>query len=580
MTHLSTTTTLACSALSFRKVLYHTLGRKKHRWFRLVCTPLLLNLFTLSLAAQSLSILSIDPSGFPVIEGSIIGIDGNNQAIIPIDPDNLRLFEDGVEREVLGISCPTPTEPIPLSVGFVIDYSGSMSSHLPNRQTPFDLIIDGVTTFLQTLLFTEPTAVSITGFNTQPFLVSDFRTSAPPLISAMQAFPTGGGTIFDPAFTHPLIGGISLLAERPDSLRRILIFVTDGEPESTPDLAAIVAKALSANVEVYAITIGFPMTSELASIAERTGGSSWGRVSSSQELTAILQSLALISRGVQPCTISWRSETECGPGPVKRDVQVTLTPPGVEGQGSYEVPEKDLVFLESTERLLWFGKATFPSTPERTLTITARNGSITINRALFSNTTSFRISHWGGSAPPFTLADGESRTIRVQFVPVDTTGYAGELYFDGDPCPSRQILLSGGSQGPNDERSPLSLISPKGGEAYGICDSILITWGGVSPDEPVRIQYSNNDGKSWITITDSAVGYEYRWFPPAPGTQYRIKISTDAAQQHIIRTIAGGGTLDEDDIFATQARLLSTWVLMCVMIRSLLQKKDVTVFVE
>ena len=545
------------SARSVSQTLYIGIGRRRNFWCRLLLAPIFFHLLFPSVNAQSLSILDIDPSGFPTIEASVIAIDANDQALTSVDPDDLRVFEDGNKPQVLGASCPVPTDPIPLSVGLVIDRSGSMLSPLPNGDTPLDLIIDGSTEFLRTLLFTPPTAVSITAFNEQPFLISYFRTSAPPLISAMQTLTPEGGTIFDPAFLDPLIGGINLLRTRPDSVQRILIFVTDGEPNSPPNSTSIIAQALDANVEVYTITIGTPMTPELSSIANRTGGSSWGYVSSSQELTAILQSLALISRGVRPCTVSWRSETECGPGPVERHVIITHNSLGVDANSVYSLPEKSLILLESTRKFLWFGQVAFPSTPEQTLTITARNGAVTVTGATFTDSVHFSIFSWGGPPPPFTLNDGESRTISVQFAPTDTTGYAGALHFSGDPCPSRTVLLAGGDKRPHDKRTPLRLTSPVGGKAFGLCDSVAITWGGIPPEEPVRIQYSSDNGINWITITDSAVGYEHRWLPPAPGTMYRIKISTDAVNPHIISTVAGGGPLDEDDIFATQVTLLS-----------------------
>ncbi|MCB0712947.1 MAG: choice-of-anchor D domain-containing protein [Ignavibacteriae bacterium] len=520
--------------------------------------PIVLLLTSTELQAQRLSILNIETRNFPEVTGDLIAIDGSGEPITGLSKGNLSIFENGLFRNVLSLSCPPSLGPTPVSMAFVIDRSGSMLSPLPNGSTPLDLIIDGSAAFFETFLFTPPTGVAITAFNERPFIVSDFQTSAPPLLSAIQGLTPEGGTDFDPAFVDPMLGGISLLKSRPQTLRRILMFITDGEPGVPPNVENIISEANKAKVEVYAITIGTPMSPQLSTIATRTNGKTWQNVRTSEELSAILQSIALISRGTEPCKVVWQSETECGPEAELRKVQVSLNPPGISGSGSYKVPTGELILLEPSEKFLWFGKVFFPSTRTQEMTITARNGAITVERAFITDSVHFTIFNWGGTPPPFTLNDGESRKITVQFAPTDTTGYSAELKIVGAPCSSRSVILAGGDRQPSAERAPLKLRSPLGGENYGTCDSVSITWGGVPPDEPVRIQYSKDNGRNWFTIITDATGYEYNWLPPGPGTEYRIKISTAAEQQHLISTIAGGGDLDEDSIFATETILRST----------------------
>ncbi len=76
----------------------------------------------------------------------------------------------------------------------------------------------------------------------------------------------------------------------------------------------------------------------------------------------------------------------------------------------------------------------------------------------------------------------------------------------------------------------ISVLSPNGGESIEAKTPFTITWGSGLVDK-VRIEYSGDDGTSWLTIADnipSASG-TYPWIPPVPLTaQGRIRITSDA----------------------------------------------------
>lgn len=521
----------------------------------------LLPLFTTgNLCAQSLSLFNVDATNFPQIEARILALDANGEMIAGLSAGDLRITENAIPVSgTVTVDCPTPSGPTPMSVALVVDRSGSMVFPLPNGETPLELIRIGATAFLETLLFTPPTAVAITGFNESAFLISDFRASAPPLVAALNMMVPDGGTLYDPAFLDPIAGGIELLGPRPASTRKVLIFISDGEPNRPPSTQAIIDAAAGQGVTVYTITIGVRMTSDLLRIAQETGGTAYGDVTSSAELTGILRSIALISHGTSPCRVRWTTHPACGADESMRIVTVAYPSAGLSAGGSYRIPADKRTFIEASEKALWFGPTAFPNSSELPLTITARNGAITVTDAAISDPTHFRVLDWRGPAPPFTLNPGESRTVTVQFVPTDTAGYAADLTFHGNPCPSGRVLLAGGRRLSQTARAPLVLRSPLGGELFDGCDSVTIRWGGVPPEQPVRIQYSN--GGAWQEIADSATGYEHRWFPPEPGDNYRIRISTDAADQHVIYTIAGGGDSLTDGIFGTEAVIVSPWGL-------------------
>ena len=57
----------------------------------------------------------------------------------------------------------------------------------------------------------------------------------------------------------------------------------------------------------------------------------------------------------------------------------------------------------------------------------------------------------------------------------------------------------------------LKLTHPTGGEKFIIGSDTLITWEGIPETEPIRIEFSNDNGLSWQTITKSATGLKYKW---------------------------------------------------------------------
>jgi len=56
----------------------------------------------------------------------VVVTDPYNRLVTGLDPDNLRIFEDNVEQEIITFS----SEDIPISIGVIFDCSGSMSSKL------------------------------------------------------------------------------------------------------------------------------------------------------------------------------------------------------------------------------------------------------------------------------------------------------------------------------------------------------------------------------------------------------------------------------------------------------------------
>jgi uncharacterized protein (TIGR02145 family) len=80
----------------------------------------------------------------------------------------------------------------------------------------------------------------------------------------------------------------------------------------------------------------------------------------------------------------------------------------------------------------------------------------------------------------------------------------------------------------------LKLIQPNGGEIFlGGSDSI-ITWEGVTPDEPVTIEYRTDDKQPWVKLSDTA-----------KGLSYKFHVSKIASDKYLARVTAKFGVVYE-----------------------------------
>jgi len=58
--------------------------------------------------------------------------DPYSRIVTGLEPDNFRVFEDNVEQEVVNFS----SEDVPISIGVILDLSGSMANNLARPRKP------------------------------------------------------------------------------------------------------------------------------------------------------------------------------------------------------------------------------------------------------------------------------------------------------------------------------------------------------------------------------------------------------------------------------------------------------------
>src|SRR5690606_37094043 len=120
-------------------------------------------------------------------------------------------------------------------------------------------------------------------------------------------------------------------------------------------------------------------------------------------------------------------------------------------------------------------------------------------------------SHPGFSISPtsFSLAQGESRTLTVSYLPQASGNAFCQFTFRTDVC-DVPYFAGGGYRTKKPTAPTLTLQHPKGGETFVVGADTSIVWSGVADTDTVELDYSYDRGRTWNHLARTA-GLEYRW---------------------------------------------------------------------
>jgi Ca-activated chloride channel homolog len=173
-----------------------------------------------------------------------------------LDTDNFRVFEDDVEQEVVTFS----SEDVPVSIGLIFDFSGSMANKIgKSRQAAIE--------FLKTA--NPQDEFFLVSFKEQAELTSDFTSSIEDLQSRMMLVAPGGST----ALLDAICLGLSQMRAARHARRALLILSDGGDNHSRYRENEIKRLVKEANTQLYAIGIFDPLESRSRTLEELNGPS-------------------------------------------------------------------------------------------------------------------------------------------------------------------------------------------------------------------------------------------------------------------------------------------------------------------
>ena len=490
----------------------------------------------LPIFAQSLSLFNVNPSRFPQVSGQFYAIDSVGRLVRGVGVQNTTLQENGAERRIISISCPTPPPPQPLSVVLSLDVSGSMSFARDGRTRNIDIMQGAAKAFVGAMTLGTPSVslpggseCAVTSFDQDNYLNQDWTTDRNRLFTAIDALKPQGGTDYDAGFLTKPGGGIEIA--KSGKYKRIVVFLTDGTGSGNE--SDIIRAAKDNNVRVYVITVGFSAPLLLRNVAAATGGLVLENITTPEQARQAFFTILLAAQDTPPCDIVWEGvqpEANCG----TIGAFLIGAAMGVEG-GVFGLPKGNVVVGRSGYTLPAPAQAQmFVSPPSvgfnltqaqigipqiRTLTISVRNANYRIFDIVATDT-NFKVS-----PTQFSIANGTSQTITVTFTP-RTAGYAVSGFsIIADTCSTSFYAVARTTVPP--VIPTLVLTFPNGGQRFLAGTDSLITWRGIAPDDSVRLEYSTDSGRTWNLIVERTAGLSYNWLqiPNTPSERCLMRVT-------------------------------------------------------
>jgi WD40 repeat protein len=488
------------------------------------------------LFAQSLSLFNVSTSRFPQVSGQFYAIAPNGNIVRGVALQNTILQENGINRRIISISCPTPPPPIPLSVVLSMDVSGSMIFSRDGRNRNIDIMQGAARAFVNAMTLGAPSMAlpngsecAITSFDHENYLNQDWTTDRAKLLRAIDSLKPQGGTDYDAGFLTKPAGGIEIA--KSGRSKRVIVFLTDGIGSGTE--TDIISAARREDVRVYVVTLGLRAPLLLQNVARATGGFVLENVLTPEQARNAFYTILIAAQDTPPCDIVWQSEppvSDCGTiGAFFRSVAMTVNglPFGlpqtttVDASSGYTLPAPPQAQLLVNPPSVGFNltQAQIGVRQTRTVTVTARNADYRIFN-IISSDTSFKVA-----PTQFSLANGTSQTLTVSFT-ASTSGYVvSNFTIVADTCSNGFYAVARTTVPP--VRPTLVLTFPNGGQRFLAGTDSIITWRGIAPDDSVRLEYSIDSGRTWNLIVERAGGLRYNWrgIPNTPSERCLMRVT-------------------------------------------------------
>ena len=461
---------------------------------------------------ESISLFDIDTTNFPTIKAKFIAFDASKNHARP-SGNELVVTENGIQRTITNVFCPPSPPPIPLSSVLTIDVSGSMLDKY-NDIPRIKLAQIAAQTWVNTLDFSQ-NECAVTSFDDNNYLNQDFTSDASALLTAIEGLEPDGGTDYNKGLLLPTAGSLEIT--KRGKFRRVVVFLTDGYPQSDPNVTNIVNEAKLQGCTIFAVMIGLYCPQSLKDICVRTGGTWFENINSVGEALEVYNIILKRAQGIEPCSITWESAPTCETE--TRNISLKWNN-GPSSAGAYIAPTSALVRLNIAPKSLYMNYKTVGKPFDTSVTVTAQKASVTV-----TNITSTNIQY-DIFPKSFTLQAGASITLKVQYTPPNDNYSFTRFDFITDVCPL-VLYASSGQKGKISPNDAIKLTKPNGSEVFVVGSDTVITWRGVPTTDIVRLEYSTDNGSSWIMITDYATGGRYEWkkIPNTPSYQCLVRVT-------------------------------------------------------
>jgi Ca-activated chloride channel homolog len=180
--------------------------------------------------------------------------DPYNRLVTGLEPENFRIFEDNVEQEVVTFS----SEDVPISIGVILDLSGSMADKLGKAK-------QAALQFLKTA--NPEDEFFLVGFNERATLLAPFTSNVEDLQSKMLTATAKGKT----ALLDAIYLGLTEMRKAGKGKRALLIISDGGDNNSRYSEKDIKRTVREADTQLYSVGIFEPVEYRSRTLEELNG---------------------------------------------------------------------------------------------------------------------------------------------------------------------------------------------------------------------------------------------------------------------------------------------------------------------
>ncbi len=480
----------------------------------------------LSANSQSLQIFDIDSTDFPVMRAKFFAKNQDKYQLFYLDKEDFVIYENGIEREVLDVTCPDTSKTIPLSSLLAVDVSGSMGGKY------LDLATDAARAWLEVLPF-ENSECAITTFTNTSRILHHFSQNKYDLLSKLHFNGSTGETNFQNAFLQSTHGGLAVLENRKH--KRIMILITDGNGEG--DAYSIIEKAKDINATIFCVSISPNCPPILKEVSTKTGGAWFENVNDPATAADIYRQIFEYSQTGEPCEIEWLSETACEAE--QRNAEFLCHALLAKDNLYYELPYIGLTQLHINPTELEFGIIEPGQQSTKKITVTALGADFDVKN-IKCNDPDFSIS-----PKSFDLQKGEKIQLDVTYKSKSRKYKIAKFLFEHSFC-DKYFYCRAGDFNTFAQSNSLKVVSPNGNEVYAIGTDTIISWEGTLPSDEVDIALSKDNGQSWNTLAKNAKNMSYKWraikSPTSDNCLVKISMKTPQVAPSIVDKYFYGST--------------------------------------
>ncbi len=227
-------------------------------------------------------------------------------SIVGVTKDRLRIIEnDSVDVARFDLFCPEPGLRYPVTMGFALDHSGSMTGYgIRGLREAMHALIDR-------MVWTTDEA-AVVWFSTDVTVAQKLTNEAAKLHAAVDALePSGFTSLYDGIYT-----ALIEIASSASGNARTLVCLTDGmDGSSSRTVAEIIALAQKEHIRIVAISLGSSTpNSDMEMLAMLTGGKYFQTIYPTQLTSIMEEALRLATERFNECSAVYAMPEPCPRG--------------------------------------------------------------------------------------------------------------------------------------------------------------------------------------------------------------------------------------------------------------------------